>query len=112
MSIDRVESFAPSQNTYEIAMPVGHVLVGHTGRHVEHDDGALRSERIKTSREEATREMRRRERNEKANYLALDVVAVAESTKLLLTGRVHTSKMIDPCVVWKTSGCTSTPKRC
>ena len=25
----------------EIPVPVGHVLVGHTGGHVEHDNGAL-----------------------------------------------------------------------
>ena len=25
----------------QISMPVGNVLVGHTGRHVKHDDGTL-----------------------------------------------------------------------
>jgi hypothetical protein len=44
-------------DTDEITMPVGHVLVGDARRHVEHDDGAL----------------------------ALDVVTVTETTKLLLT---------------------------
>lgn len=41
-------------------MPVGHVLVGDAGSDVEHDDAAL----------------------------ALDVVAIAEATELLLTGSV------------------------
>jgi hypothetical protein len=41
-------------------MPVGNVLVGDARRHVEHDDAAL----------------------------AVDVVAIAETTKLLLTGSV------------------------
>ena len=41
-------------------MPVGNVLVGDAGRHVEHDDTAL----------------------------AVDVVTVTETTKLLLTSSV------------------------
>lgn len=41
-------------------MPVGHVLVGDTGCHIEHDDPAL----------------------------ALDIVSIAEPTKLLLAGGV------------------------
>ena len=47
-------------NTLEVTVPVGNVLVGDTGGHVEHDDTAL----------------------------ALDVVTIAETTKLLLTGSV------------------------
>ena len=41
-------------------MPVGHVLVGDTGRHVEHDDTAL----------------------------SIDVVAITETAELLLAGGV------------------------
>lgn len=41
-------------------MPVGHVLVGDTGGHVEHDDTAV----------------------------TVDVVSVAETTELLLTGGI------------------------
>lgn len=44
----------------EVAMPVGHVLVCDARRHVEHDDAAL----------------------------AVDVVTITETTKLLLTGGV------------------------
>lgn len=44
----------------EIAVPVGDVLVRNTGRHVEHDNGAL----------------------------ALNVVAIAQTTELLLAGSV------------------------
>ena len=44
----------------QIAMPVGHVLVGDSGGDIEHDDTAL----------------------------ALDVVAIAETTELLLAGGV------------------------
>jgi len=44
----------------QIAMPVGHVLVGYTRGHVEHDDSAL----------------------------ALDVVAIAQTSELLLAGGV------------------------
>lgn len=47
-------------NTLEVTVPVGDVLVGDTGGHVEHDDTAL----------------------------ALDVVTIAETTELLLTGSV------------------------
>ena len=47
-------------HTLEIAMPVGHVLVGDAGGDVEHDDTAL----------------------------TLDVVAIAETTKFLLTGGI------------------------
>ena len=41
-------------------MPVGHVLVGNAGRHVEHDDTTL----------------------------ALDVVSITETTKFLLSGSI------------------------
>jgi hypothetical protein len=41
-------------------VPVGDILVGDTGRHVEHDDTTL----------------------------AIDVVSIAESTKLLLSGGI------------------------
>ena len=44
----------------QISVPVGHVLVGHSGSDVEHDDSAL----------------------------ALDVVAVTETSELLLAGCV------------------------
>ena len=44
----------------QVAVPGGNVTVSHSSRHVKHDDGAL----------------------------GLDVVAVSESTKLLLAGRV------------------------
>lgn len=47
-------------DTLEVAMPVGHVLVGDTGGDIEHDDTAL----------------------------ALDVVAITETTKLLLSGGI------------------------
>ena len=47
-------------HTAQVPMPCGHILVGETRRDVEHDDGAL----------------------------AVDVVAVAKATKLLLTCRV------------------------
>ena len=47
-------------DTFEVTMPVGDVLVGDTGGHVEHDDTAL----------------------------ALDIVTITEATKLLLTGSV------------------------
>ena len=46
-------------------MPVGDVLVCDAGSHVEHDDTAL----------------------------AVDVVAITETTKLLLTGRVPDIKL-------------------
>ena len=44
----------------QVAVPCGHILVGQAGGDVEHDDGAL----------------------------AVDVVAVAKATELLLPGRV------------------------
>ena len=47
-------------NALEVAMPVGDVLVGDSGGDIEHDDTAL----------------------------ALDVVAIAETTELLLAGGV------------------------
>ena len=47
-------------NALEVAMPVGHILVGDSGGDIEHDDTAL----------------------------ALDVVAIAETTELLLAGGV------------------------
>jgi hypothetical protein len=47
-------------NTLEVTVPVGNVLVGDTGSNIEHDDTAL----------------------------ALDVVTIAETTELLLTGGV------------------------
>ena len=28
-------------DAHQVAVPIGHVLVRHPGRHVEHDDGAL-----------------------------------------------------------------------
>ena len=45
---------------HQVPVPVGNVLVGHSGRHVEHDDGTL----------------------------ALDVVPIPQTTKLLLPSRV------------------------
>ena len=47
-------------DAHQVAVPVGHVLVGDAAGHVEHDDAAL----------------------------ALDVVDVTETTKLFLAGRV------------------------
>lgn len=47
-------------DTLEVAMPVRHVLVGDARRHVKHDDATL----------------------------ALDVIPVAQTTKLLLASRV------------------------
>ena len=44
----------------QIPMPVGNIFVSHSGRDVEHDDGAL----------------------------ALDVVAVTEAAEFLLAGRI------------------------
>jgi hypothetical protein len=50
---------------YERTVPVGDVLVGDSGGNVEHDDTAL----------------------------AVDVVAVAETTELLLTSRIPDIKL-------------------
>ena len=47
-------------HTHQVTVPVGDILVCHSGGHVKHDDGTL----------------------------ALDVVAISESSKLLLTCRV------------------------
>ena len=47
-------------DTFEVAVPVGNVLVGDTGGDIEHDDTAL----------------------------PLDVVPIAQTTELLLTGGV------------------------
>ena len=60
----RVKVFLTNRNILayanQIAMPVGHVLVGDARGHVKHEDGAL----------------------------SLDVVAVAKTSKLFLTSRV------------------------
>lgn len=50
----------PGFGSQRLTVPVGNVLVGNAGGHVEHDDTAL----------------------------AVDVVAIAQTTELLLTGRV------------------------
>lgn len=47
-------------HTHQVAVPVGHVLVGDTGGNIEHDDAAL----------------------------AVDVVAITQTSKLLLPCRV------------------------
>lgn len=47
-------------NALEVAMPVGHVFVGDAGRHIEHDNATL----------------------------SLDVVSIAQTTELLLSGCV------------------------
>ena len=59
-------------HAHQVAVPVGHVLVGDARGHVEHDDAAL----------------------------AVDVVAVAQPTKLLLASRVPDIELDLAEVLW------------